>query len=483
MRARHGHGPTGLAPGLSRLPLDPAARDKHACHGARVQSRIHLAMGDRMKRRILLALSALALASAAPAHAQVEIQWWHSMAGKLGDKVNEIAEKFNASQKDYKVVAVYKGQYDESLTAAIAAYRAGKPPQIVQVFEVGTATMMAAQGAVMPVYKLMADAHEKFDPKDYLPAVTGYYSDTKGNLLSMPFNSSTQVLYYNKDAFKKAGLDPDKPPATWPELMQMSDKIKAAGVPCAFTTGWQSWVQLESFSAWHNVPFATLENGFGGLGTRLEFNGPVQTMHIQNLADMAKKGTFTYAGRKDEPTGKFQAGDCAMETTSSGSYANIKANAKFDFGVAPLPYYPSVKGAPQNTIIGGATLWVMTQKDPAVYKGIARFFTFLSGPEIQLDWHKSTGYVPITIAAYELAKKQGLYTERPGFDVAIKELTNKPPTPNSKGLRLGNFVQIRNVIDEELEAVWGGQKSAKAGLDDAVKRSNDLVEKFAKANQ
>ena len=263
-------------------------------------------------------VAAAALFVALPASAQVEIQWWHSMAGKLGDKVNEIAEKFNASQKDYKVVAVYKGQYDESLTAAIAAYRAGKPPQIVQVFEVGTATMMAAQGAVMPVYKLMADAHEKFDAKDYLPAVTGYYSDTHGNLLSMPFNSSTQVLYINKDAFKKAGLDPEKPPATWPELFQDADKLKAAGVPCAFTTGWQSWVQLESFSAWHNVPFATLQNGFGGLGTRLEFNGPVQTMHIQNLAEMAKKGTFIYAGRKDEPTGKFQAGECAMETTSSG---------------------------------------------------------------------------------------------------------------------------------------------------------------------
>jgi sn-glycerol 3-phosphate transport system substrate-binding protein len=428
-------------------------------------------------------LAAAALFVALPASAQVEIQWWHSMAGKLGDKVNEIAEKFNASQKDYKVVAVYKGQYDESLTAAIAAYRAGKPPQIVQVFEVGTATMMAAQGAVMPVYKIMAEAHEKFDPKAYLPAVTSYYSDAHGNLLSMPFNSSTQVLFINKDAFKKAGLDPEKPPVTWAELMQDADKLKAAGVPCAFTTGWQSWVQLESFSAWHNVPFATLENGFGGLGTRLDFNGPVQTMHIQNLAEMAKKGTFIYAGRKDEPTGKFQSGECAMETTSSGSYANIKANAKFDLGVAPLPYYPSVKGAPQNTIIGGATLWVMTQKDPAVYKGIARFFTFVSSPEIQLDFHKSTGYVPITLAAYELAKKEGLYKERPGFDVAIKELTNKPPTANSKGLRLGNFVQIRNVIDEELEATWGGQKTAKQALDEAVKRGNDLLEKFEKANQ
>jgi sn-glycerol 3-phosphate transport system substrate-binding protein len=434
-----------------------------------------------MKKQLIAAM--LAAAFVLPAQAVTEIQWWHSMAGKLGDKVGEIADKFNASQKDYKVVAVYKGQYDESLTAAIAAYRAGKAPQIVQVFEVGTATMMAAQGAVMPVYKMMAQAHEPFDPKAYLPAVTSYYSDTHGNLLSMPFNSSTQVLYINKDAFKKAGLDPEKAPKTWPELMKDADKLKAAGIACPFTTGWQSWVQLESFSAWHNVPFATEQNGFGGLGTKLEFNGPVQVMHIQNLSDMAKKGTFIYAGRKDEPTGKFQAGECGMETTSSGSYANIKANAKFEFGVAPLPYYPSVKGAPQNTIIGGATLWVMTQKDPEVYKGIAKFFTFLSSPAIQLDWHKSTGYVPITLAAYEEAKKEGLYKERPGFDTAILELTNKPPTPNSKGLRLGNFVQIRNVIDEELESVWSGQKTAKAALDDAVKRGNDLLEKFQKANQ
>jgi sn-glycerol 3-phosphate transport system substrate-binding protein len=434
-----------------------------------------------------LATRAAALAAAvlcSPlAQAQTEIQWWHSMAGKLGDKVNEIADKFNASQSKYKVVPVYKGQYDESMTAAIAAYRAGNPPAILQVFEVGTATMMAAKGAIKPVYQLMAEQHEKFDPKDYLPAVTSYYSDTKGHLLSMPFNSSTQVLYINKDLFKKAGLDPNQPPKTWPELMKDAEKLKAAGVACPFTTGWQSWVQMESFSAWHNVPYATKENGFGGLDTRVVFNGPVQVKHIQNLGNMAKAGLFTYVGRKDEPNGKFAAGDCGMMTQSSGAYANIKANAKFEFGVAPLPYYPDVKGAPQNTIIGGATLWVMNQKNKDVYPGIAKFFTFLSSPEIQLDWHKSTGYVPITLAAYELAKQQGLYQERPGFDTAIKELTNKPPTPNSKGLRLGNFVQIRNVVDEELESVWSGQKSAKQALDDGVRRGNELLVRFQKANQ
>ena len=434
-----------------------------------------------------LKLLAVALASAGlfstSAQAQTEIQWWHSMAGKLGDKVGEIAQKFNASQAEYKVVPVFKGQYDESMTAAIAAYRSGNPPGILQVFEVGTATMMAAKGAVKPVYQLMAEQHEQFDPKAYLPAVTSYYSDTQGHLLSMPFNSSTQVLYINKDAFKKAGLDPANPPKTWGEAEKAAVKLKGSGAACSYTTGWQSWVQLESFSAWHNVPFATLQNGFGGLGTRLEFNGPVQVKHVQNLGDWAKKGLFTYAGRKDEPLGKFMSGECAMITTSSGSYANIKANAKFEFGVSPLPYYPDVKGAPQNTIIGGATLWVMTQKDPKIYKGIAKFFTFLSGTDIQLDWHESTGYVPITLAAYEAAKKSGFYNKNPGFDVAIKELTGKAPTPNSKGLRLGNFVQIRNVIDEELEAVWGGKKTAKEALGDGVKRGNELLEKFQKANQ
>jgi sn-glycerol 3-phosphate transport system substrate-binding protein len=424
---------------------------------------------------VLLGLATLAQAS-------TEIQWWHSMTCKLNDKVNELAEKFNASQKDYHVTAVYKGQYDESMTAAIAAYRAGDPPQIVQVFEVGTATMMAAKGAVKPVYQLMAESGEKFDPKSFLGAVSSYYSDTQGHLISMPFNSSTQVLYINKDAFKKAGLDPNQPPKTWPEVGAAAEKLKASGMACGFTTGWQSWVQLESFSAWHNVPFSTEENGLGGPDTRLEFNGPLQVRHIQTLGDWAKKGTFTYAGRKDEPLAAFTSGECGMITTSSGSYANIKANAKFDWSVGTLPYWPDVAGAPQNTIIGGATLWVLKQKDPNVYKGIAKFFTFLSSPEVQADWHQTTGYVPITLAAYELTRKQGFYEKNPGTDIAIKELTNKPPTPNSKGLRLGNFVQIRNIIDEELESVWSGQKTAKAALDDAVKRGNEQLDRFRKAN-
>jgi len=288
------------------------------------------------------------------------------------------------------------------------------------------------------------------------------------------------VLYINDDAFKKAGLDPANPPKTWPEMAQAMEKLKGSGSACAFTTGWQSWVQIESFSAWHNVPVATNQNGLGGTNTRLEINGPVQVKHIGNMQDWEKKGYFVYKGRKDEPLSSFTSGECAMITTSSGSYANIKANAKFPWRVATLPYYPDVKGAPQNTVIGGATLWVLTQKDPSVYKGIAKFFTFLSSPEVQEKWHEDTGYVPITLAAYDLAKQKGLYEQRPGFDIAIKELTNKPPTANSKGIRLGNFVQIRNIIDEELESVWSNQKTAKQALDEAVKRGNEQLERFQK---
>src|SRR5690242_15207887 len=156
----------------------------------------------------------------------VELQWWHAMTSVNGERVNKIAADFNASQKDYKVLPVFKGSYAETMTAAIAAYRAGNPPHIVQVFEVGTATMMAAKGAVKPVYQLMADAGEKLDPAAYLPAVTGYYSTADGKMLSFPFNSSTPVVYWNKDAFKKAGLDPEKPPKTWPDTFAAAKKLR-----------------------------------------------------------------------------------------------------------------------------------------------------------------------------------------------------------------------------------------------------------------
>ncbi|GAB4209544.1 MAG: sn-glycerol-3-phosphate ABC transporter substrate-binding protein UgpB [Tibeticola sp.] len=433
-----------------------------------------------MKRSLVAA--ALAAVVSLPAAAQTEIQWWHSMTGGLNDWVTDLANGFNASQKEYKVVPVYKGQYDESMTAAIAAFRAGNAPHILQVFEVGTATMMASKGAIVPVGKVLADAGYKFDPKAYIPAVVGYYTAPNGQMLSYPFNSSTTILNYNKDAFKAAGLDTEKAPATWPELVTAAAKLKASGHKCPFTTSWQGWTQLESFSTWHNTLFASKNNGFGGMDARLMVNSPLHVRHIENLANMAKQGLFVYKGRNNLGDAPFYSGECAMQTGSSSTYANIKKNARFNFGIAPLPYYPDVPGAPQNTIIGGASLWVMSGKPAKDYKGVAQFFNYLSSPEVQAKSHQRTGYLPITMAALELTEKSGFYKQNPGTDTAVNQMIRKT-TDKSRGIRLGNFVQIRAIEDEELEQVWAGKKSAKDALDAIVKRGNEQLERFEKANK
>jgi len=434
-----------------------------------------------MQLKNIAALAGACLISSA-ANAQVEIQWWHSMSGALNDKVNEVANGFNASQKDYKIVPVYKGQYPESMTAAIAAYRAGNAPHILQVFEVGTATMMAAKGAIKPVYQMMKEAGEPFDAKNYLPAVAGYYTDSKGNMLSMPFNSSTTVFYVNKDALKKAGLDGNAP-KTWKEFAVVAGKLKASGQQCVYTTGWPSWVHIENFSAWHNLPIGTKENGIAGADTEFKINSPQHVKHLEMLADFTKKGWFTYTARKNEAEARFFSGECSMLTSSSGAQANIRRNAKFDFSVNFLPYHDEIKGAPQNSIIGGASLWVMGGKKPAEYKGVTKFFSYLSTTPVQVQWAEGTGYVPITNAAFEAMKKEGYYEKVPGADIAVRQLSYKPPTANSKGLRFGNFVQGREVIEEEMEAVFAGKKDAKAAMDDAVRRGNDILRKFQAANK
>ena len=431
-----------------------------------------------------LKLAAIALASAftVSAQAQTEIQWWHSMTAVNGEVVNDLAKNFNASQNKYKIMPVFKGSYDESFTAAVAAHRAGNSPHILQVFEVGTATMMASKGVTVPVGKVMKDSGEKFDPKTYVSAVAGYYTAPSGEMLSFPFNSSTTVFYFNKDAFKAAGIDSAKAPGTWPEVALAAAKLKASGHKCPISIAWQGWTQLESFSAWHNVEFATKGNGLQGLDARMKVNSPLHVRHIENLANMAKQGLFVYKGRANAPEASFISGECAMMTTSTGFYGNVAKNAKFDWGLAPLPHYPDVPGAPQNTVIGGASLWVMAGKKAEEYKGIAQFFTYLSKPDIQAATHQRTGYLPITMAAYELTDKSGFYAKNPGTDVGVTQMIRKT-TDKSRGILLGNYVQIRTIEDEELEQVWAGKKSAKEALDSIVTRGNELLAKFEKANK
>ncbi|MCF8467905.1 MAG: sn-glycerol-3-phosphate ABC transporter substrate-binding protein UgpB [Sneathiella sp.] len=432
-------------------------------------------------RKLFVPAMLAALASSTGlASAATEIQWWHAMGGVNGERVNKIAEDFNATQTDYKVVPTYKGNYTETMTAAVAAFRAKKQPHIVQVFEVGTASMMAAKGAVYPVEQMMKDTGEPFDKSDYLPAVISYYQTSGGELLSMPFNSSTPVLWYNQDALDKAGVA--SVPKTWPEMKEASEKLLKAGYKCGFSFGWQSWVMIENFSAWHNLPMGTEENGFKGLDTKFEFNNDAVKMHMANLENWAKDKLFVYGGRRGDSLPMFTNGECGMWMNSSAYYGSIKSQAKFKFGQTMLPYYPSVIKSPQNSIIGGATLWVLKGKEQADYKGVAKFLTYLSSPEVQAWWHQETGYVPITKAAFELSKKQGFYEKNPGTDTAIKELSLNQPTPNSRGVRFGNFVQIRDIINDEMEAIWSGKKSAVEAMDDAVKLGDEQLRKFQQAN-
>lgn len=441
-----------------------------------------------MTRFTLRALSAgiVAASFGISAQAATEISWWHSMGGELGERLNGLAEAFNATQDEYRVVPSYRGEYEQTMVNTIAAFRAGEQPHLVQIYEVGTGTMMAARGAIYPVFELMEEHGNDFDANDYLPVVTGYYTDTDGNMLSMPFNSSTPILYYNKDAFEAAELDPDSPPTTWAEMGEMGQQIVDEGAAsCGFTMAYAAnWIGLENFSALHNQPIGTLENGFGGLDTEFTFNGEVQARFWDQLKEWSDSGVYSYAGPANGPDAapSFYAGDCAMYMNSSASRADVLANSDFEVGFGMLPFYDDVEGAPQNSIIGGATLWVLAGHEDEEYTGVAEFLEYLSLPEVQAEWHQETGYLPITTAAFELSQEQGYYDENPGADIAIEQINLNEPTENSKGLRFGNYPQVRMVLDEEFQAVLAGSKSGQQALDDAARRGNQILRDFESAN-
>jgi sn-glycerol 3-phosphate transport system substrate-binding protein len=416
---------------------------------------------------------------------RVQIEFWHGLTQPTGGMLEGIAADFNASQTRYQVNASFKGTYPETMVAAIAAFRAGNPPHIVQMFEVGTATMMAARGAIKPVYELMKETGTPFDPSIYLPAVRGYYSSADGKMISMPFNSSTTVMFWNKDAFKKAGLNPEQPPKTWAELRAAAQKLRATNAaPCGFTTAWPTWTQTENFSAIHDVPLATKSNGFEGLDAELLINSPLHVRHLQLMMDMLKEGSFKYGGRDSAGDALFPSGECAIIHGSSGLRGRIVREARFEWGVGYLPYYDDVKAAPKNSIIGGASFWVMTspRRTSEEYKAVAEFFRYISRSEVVAKWHMETGFLPITFPGIQQVQAMGYYQQNPGADIPYKQLTRTLPTRNTKGLRLGNMPEIRTVIYEEFEKAFQSQETAKQAMDNAVRRGNEILRRFEKAN-
>lgn len=431
----------------------------------------------RLARFAAATLLALGFTQAKAAE-RVEIQWWIGLTGIAQDLQLKFAEDFNASQDKYKVVATFKGQYPEQRAAAIAAFRAGKPPHIIQMFDAGSGDMMAARGAIKPVADVFATAGLTFEGKAFLPPAASYYSTGDGRLLSMPFNVSTAVMFYNKDAFRKAGLDADKPPRTWPETIDAAKKLRASGMECGFTTTWLAWVMLEQFSAVHDLPIATRANGLEGADAVLNFNTPGHIHMVQTLVDAQKDKSFDYGGRSNDAAAKFESGACGMLMQSSGGLGTILRNAKFQAGAAPLPYWPDLIQTPKNSIIGGASNWVFNGFDSTTYRGIAEFLTFLAKTENAARFSAETGFLPATVAAFEQLKADGLYSREPIREVAVRSLMQAEPGVNSKGYRFGRWVEIRDVYHEEVERALQGQQTAEAAIAHSVERGNVLLRQF-----
>ena len=428
-------------------------------------------------RRWLPPLLALALAASATgrALAQTEITWWHAMTGARNQVVHDLADAFNRSQSDFRVVPVFKGTYEDVLEAGLVAYEAGDPPHIIQIFDVGTGVMMSAEDAVLPVSEVIEMGGGRFDKSEYLPGIVAYYSQPDGRMLSFPYNSSSPVLFYNRTTYERAGLDPANPPRTWPEVWRHARQIvRTRASSCGFTSTWLTWIHLENFAAWNNLQYATKENGLAGLDMELTINTPLFVRHMQDIADLAREGVFRYGGRTSEAKNLFTSGECGILTESSGGLGDI-AESGVDFGTARLPYDPAAGGAPLNTIPGGASLWVFAGHPRHDYAGVAAFFAYMSQTDVQSELHQVSGYLPVTMAAYEATKASGYYDANPGREQPILQVIGNEPTENSRGIRAINMPELRAIQDDEFEAMLAGQQTAQQALDNAVVRGNRAI--------
>lgn len=405
------------------------------------------------------------------------ITFWHSMSGQLGDVLNQIIEEYNASQNNYRIISIYKGEYTETLTNTVAAFRAKQHPDMVQIFEVGTASMLFPKGAIVPLHQIFTAKNNELEEK-LLPVIHAYYADETGHLAAFPFNCSSPVMYYNKDAFKKAGIKIGYEPITWLEVEALSQKLLTNGYECAFTTAWPSWIQLEAFCSWHNIPYASDENGFKNVDAHVVYNSPLVIKHLNTMAKWQKQHIFQYGGRNDEAQALFTSGKCPILFESSGSRPSLMQSVGFSVGVAPLPYWPTLQHVPQNTTIGGGAIWVLSGHAEKVNEGIANFFAYLASTPVQVKWQSQTGYLPVTQDAISYLNKTGFYLKHPEAKVVIDELTFRSPASYSKGIRLGNYTLIRQNNDTALEEIWSGKKTAEKALNDVIKKNNLLLHRF-----
>ncbi len=435
-----------------------------------------------MKFSDMILAAALFCSPASPLAAQTEIAFWHAFSGGLAELMSTQVDAFNAAQNDVIVTAVRKGDYGQTLRAGLEALGADDQPNLLMVDDVGSAAMVSTPSAFKPLHDVMVMRDPEFTGDTYIPGIRALFSDLDGRMLSLPFNTSTPVLWVNRDALAATGIDPEVDLSTWEQVSDVLSLLKAAGSTCPLTTSWPSWIHLENFSAYHDVPFATQANGLGGRDAALALNSAAQVAHINALGVWAQEGKFVYEGRRNAAGAKFRAGECALLTESSAAYASIHASADFDVDVRPLPYWPALVDGPQNSSVGGGSIWIMEGQTEPEYQATAAFLAYLSAADTQARWHQATGYLPITYNAVQLTRAQGFYATNPGTDVAVTQISVDVLTDNSRGVRLNALDLLRGIINEELEAVWSGEADAQSALDSAQRRGDAVLRRFNQAN-
>lgn len=435
-------------------------------------------MTQKLATAAVLALAATAGAASAE---KTKFEYWYGLTGDLGAVVAETCTRFNASQDQYEAVCVGQDGYEKAVQNTIAAFRAQKHPTLLQSFDAGTADLMLS-GQFYPVHKLMQDTGVTIDWKDYFPGISNYYSASTGEFFSMPWNSSTPVYYYNKAQFEKAGIK--EAPITWEGMEEAFMALKASGQACGYAYAPSSWVDLEQFSMAHNVPVASNDNGYSGLNTELLFNTTLHAKHMDNIQRWINEG---YAAVRTKAAGKtardsFVEGECSVFFSSIADHNTIHKLAPegLSWDVQIIPTYEGVER--HNTVVGGASLWVLAGKSEAEYKAAAAYLAFLATKEQQQFLLENSGYIPVTKSTYDALLAEGFYAKEPYLhrDIAMKSLTWTEPSNLTKGLRLGGMIQIRDEWTAEVEAALAGQKTMKEALDTAASRGNEILARFAK---
>lgn len=427
-------------------------------------------------------LLSVGLAGAVHAAERTSFNFWYGNSGDISRVVQTMCDNFNKSQDQYAVECTSQGSYDAALQNTIAAFRAHEQPTIVQVYDVGTATMMLSK-AYVPAYELMSNEGYEIDWDDFFGGISNYYADSKGNLHSFPFNSSTAVLYWNKDMFQKIGKD--RAPGTWQEAAEDMTALKQAGIDCPFATDIspdESWQLMEQFSAINNQPIATEDNGYDGLDASLTVNKTLFVDYVKDLKQWYDEGLLKLKSKQSGESyiQAFASGECAMTLSSIGDDGTIASTAdkNMSWGVAMLPVMQGQER--KNSLVGGASLWILKGHSDDQYKAAAAFLDWLHRPEQALFWSNHTGYIPVTNSGYQYMQQHGYYDKEPykSRAVAIESLTASKPTPITRGIRLGNFTQIRKDFSDSMQAIFTDKESVQQGLDQLVARSDQSLKRF-----